>query len=155
MASGSSPLWITISVTSTWRRKRCSLSPTLSDQKCYLCLRNGQEAGAFRDVIQNHLCRYASMLDSGGTQVLACLAMDSLDRGKHGRIFSIFAQQRHLETHMKFVAARPRSQPSVTLDYFLRSRAEYRFNRAINFAAALGTRTFRRYDIPILQFLAV
>ncbi len=38
-ASGSSALWITISVISIWRRKLCSPSTTPSGQKCYLCLR--------------------------------------------------------------------------------------------------------------------
>src|SRR5207245_11459610 len=36
---GSSALWITISGTSIWRKKLCSLSTTLLAQKCYLCSR--------------------------------------------------------------------------------------------------------------------
>jgi|SRR6202008_759371 hypothetical protein len=36
---GWSALWITISATSTWRKKLCSLSTTLLAQKCYLCSR--------------------------------------------------------------------------------------------------------------------
>jgi integrase-like protein len=36
---GWSALWITISATSIWRKKLCSLSTTLLAQKCYLCSR--------------------------------------------------------------------------------------------------------------------
>src|SRR6266850_2915153 len=36
---GWSALWSTISATSIWRKKLCSLSPTLLAQKCNLCLR--------------------------------------------------------------------------------------------------------------------
>src|SRR5437899_7552765 len=36
---GWSALWITISGTSIWRKKLCSLSTTLLAQKCYLCSR--------------------------------------------------------------------------------------------------------------------